>query len=735
MELILRAYAKNTTTLLGTLSHASDKKIRVHFNGPGEGSFSINRHDSQAAWCAPGNYVRAYVDSTGNPVFGFFLEDGGDELVSPEEEGGEDLTRHGRGGLAVLEDAIIDATGARYTTDGTWLWTDTTMGAIASDLIDDVQAAGFLPMLTYDFSSGADTNGASWDAFDGQYELPVGLDLLEAIQRLQSAGFIVRVSHDFVMSAYKTIGTDRSGSITFEAAVNIAEAAEREVRGSAAKSRMLVQGTTRNGTLKFVWATDSAVETALGRPKAGFVNYAASASDTVLGRVGAQAIRRLKKRFDGLSSLGVLEDTFVPFTDYFPGDTVTVTVPGEYASLHVPVTAIGITEVDNGQAYVALEFEDVAFEPLQLKDRTDPTQSPSSGGGGTGGGATPPGGGACDDCPPFTSEPDFASAVAGTLQNIANSSYHKQIVRVRGDTTTEFGAAGDTVTNFGTIAGSGLSEVYHPDFGSGQRGESETRMYFAHDAPGASNYARLRARVVTGAFYDLSGSPVAVDWRIAKGHLGAVGVTTDPTWDGSMGAELESGTLAENPPGGPVTHFIDIDTWIPVVVGRVAWVLAMGPQTFVNGSWFKLVGGPDAITVPRWPGIGAPAPAISTPESWAATDRWGLERGTSGPTDTSSFVVDDYWLQWYEVPMLTSSGSATPTSGQAVNGESAGIADGSTTTFSTAYPYMPGSLTAATVNSVDWLENIASQNPATGAVTFTYAPKAGSDILFTYRAA
>jgi hypothetical protein len=97
LELILRAYAKNTTTLLGTLTHASDKKIRVHFNGPGEGSFTINRHDSQAAWCAPGNYVRAYLNSTANPVFGFFLEDGGDELVSPDEEGGEDLTRHGRG--------------------------------------------------------------------------------------------------------------------------------------------------------------------------------------------------------------------------------------------------------------------------------------------------------------------------------------------------------------------------------------------------------------------------------------------------------------------------------------------------------------------------------------------------------------------------------------------------------------------------------------------------------------
>jgi hypothetical protein len=298
------------------------------------------------------------------------------------------------------------------------------MGAIAANLIDDAQAAGFLPMLTYDFSSGADTNGASWDVFDGQYELPVGLDLLEAIQRLQSAGFIVRVSHDFVMSAYKTIGTDRSGTITFQAAVNISEAAEREIRGSAAKSRMLVQGTTRNGTLKFVWATDSAVR----RPSAG-PRRASSTTPRQPPILSSAASARRRSVVSRSASTACLRwassktsSSRSPTT--FPGDTVTVTVAGEYASLHVPVTAIGIAEVENGQAYVALEFEDVAFEPLQLKDRTDPTQSPSSGGGG--GGALLPGRAATTARP----SPAKRSSACSAATTMAGSSFQTSTTRI-----------------------------------------------------------------------------------------------------------------------------------------------------------------------------------------------------------------------------------------------------------------------------------------------------------------
>jgi hypothetical protein len=685
LELILRAYAKNTTTLLGTLTHASDKKIRVHFNGPGEGSFTINRHDSQAAWCAPGNYVRAYLNSTANPVFGFFLEDGGDELVSPDEEGGEDLTRHGRGPAAVLEDAIIDATGARYTKEGTWVWTDSTMGAIAANLIDDAQAAGFLPMLTYDFSSGADTNGASWDVFDGQYELPVGLDLLEAIQRLQSAGFIVRVSHDFVMSAYKTIGTDRSGTITFQAAVNISEAAEREIRGSAAKSRMLVQGTTRNGTLKFVWATDSAVETALGRPKAGFVNYAASASDTVLGRVGAQAIRRLKKRFDGLSSLGVLEDEFVPFTDYFPGDTVTIIVPGEYASLHVPVTAIGITEVDNGQAYVALEFEDVAFEPLQLKDRTDPTQSPSSGGGG-GGADTGTG---CNDCPP----------VAGETLQCLFSGYDDGWFVVTDIDNTHSLTSTSLLMNGGT-SGPALS-VINPV------------------SPGQPYYNGLRQALTLNLAFTMS----EPDTSAGTHDLQIAGIGVAVQFDGAINAGANWEWDPAPPDLGPPRFF----TYLTLGASTSTKV-----ETGFDGSGSITLSVSSGGCTASFDGHSLSVAGIAIESATGYIQPGvGFEGGVGTIVHTTSAGLLDIRNSGTE-PWCT--GTPAVTSGQAVTNEPATSGDGTTTTFSTQHPYMPGSLFVK-VNGVNWTGDIATQDPTTGSFTFTHAPKAGADIVVDYRAA
>jgi hypothetical protein len=79
-------------------------------------------------------------------------------------------------------------------------------------------------------------------------------------------------------------------------------------------------------------------------------------------------------------------------------------------------------------------------------------------------------------------------------------------------------------------------------------------------------------------------------------------------------------------------------------------------------------------------------------------------------------------------------GTPAVTSGQAVTNEPAPSGDGTTTTFSTQHPYMPGSLFVK-VNGVNWTGDIASQDPTTGSFTFTHAPKAGADIVVDYRAA
>jgi hypothetical protein len=262
---------------------------------------------------------------------------------------------------------------------------------------------------------------------------------------------------------------------------------------------------------------------------------------------------------------------------------------------------------------------------------------------------------------------DFEHAVGGILQNIGNSSYHKQIKRIVGTTNEIFGPPGDTITDFGTLVGQHVQEGYRHPFGSytGARQGQEGRSFFAHDAPfyefgGAGglpfyNFARLRARLVPAAFFDLPSGAVAVDWVIGQGILGSIGANPDPDWDTSVGAPLASGTIAENEHGGPFTNFIDLDIWIPVTGGQAQWVVMFGGQPEVNGTIAHQTPA-DPLNepgiFPRNPDIGSSPGFDPAVDDWGALDSYGLQRGTTGPTDTSSFVIDDYWLQWYEVPLL-----------------------------------------------------------------------------------
>jgi hypothetical protein len=706
---IFRAYAKNTTTLLGTLSEAANKGIRVHYNGFGEGSFEINRHSSQASWAAAGNYIRVHIGNIfTDPVFGFFIGQGEDVTVSQDEEGGEVLTRGGPGALSYITRAIIDPTGgnARYS-EGIWRWTDSTMGEIAADLIDDAQARGALPRLTRDFSASTDSNGASWDTFDGTYDLNVGMQLDEAVGRLQSAGFIARMSHDFVLSAYKTIGTDRSGTITFEKGVNITADGQREIFASPAKSDMLVQGQTKQGTFKFVWATDSAVRTALGERIEGFTSYQSTASDTVLGRVGAQAIKRLKKRRDGLSQLGVLETTWVPFVHYFPGDTVNVNIPGEFDNVHAVVTAIGLKDDEAGNAEVALEFEDIAFEPLQLNDKTDPTQSPSSGGSG-GGGATVPDNGRCDDCPPYTpiadtTVPDLVLPLNAADTTPLTSGGWSAIIQTTQTGTTLLSWSGSITPERDAFYIKQFCGVGCCNYPSGSPTFTEQIMALTYGVGTDYNTATVHivARGTGSASHTQSAKMV-----VRKGNWGSGSPTATGTGLITIPIPLDSDGLTDTAGTDVVRDFsFSFANGIAQLIYMVDTSGVM-PGAQADGYDDCVVTG---ITEKNVPVIPEPDQEYSI---------------LLGAVNTSDLLNSTITFQRF----------LPPTSGQVLPSEHAAQGDGTTTTFTAAHPYMPGSL-SVTVNSVDWTNEITSSNPATGSFTLSHAPKPDSDIIVTYRAA
>jgi hypothetical protein len=372
-------------TSLGELTHASDKQIRLGHADAGSGTFTLNRHDAQAAICTPGNLVKVKLDS-GSYVHAFWLDEGADTVVSPDEEGGETYTRSGRGALAYLERARVYPS-ATMDTSGNRPWRGT-YGQIMAGLILEAQARGALPDLTYDFTATLDSKGTAWAALSGAFLTPVGRSYFEVATDLQSAGVIFRMDPDLTLHAYVAFGTDHTGTISFRRGVNIRETSEREVHSSQAISRVVVQGTTAAGTLLFREVTgtgaNSGVEAAIGR-REGFLQYEGTADTTMLDAVGQQAITASRYNLEGPTTIGVTigdgtqaaQGHYVPLSDYEPGDSVKLTVSGEWSNKTIQIGAVTLNETEAGATDPTIEFSENVSVPLRV-----PGNNPGGGGGG-----------------------------------------------------------------------------------------------------------------------------------------------------------------------------------------------------------------------------------------------------------------------------------------------------------------------------------------------------------------
>lgn len=392
---------------LGELTQAYDKTFRAVDNAMGSGQFSINRHDSQASWCAVDNLVRvrrvaggpfAYDDA--RYIGAFWIEGGTDVLVSPDEEGGEDITRGGRTAEACLRWAILypdafDSNNDKFATKsrntGNWRIPNRTGGEVLAIFIRDLndRSPDPLPFISRDFNVTTDSNGDDWSDVDTDWDIPVGTNGLDLLGSLVSGDLWYRMGADFVIHAYESDpGANLSGSITIEKAVDLAEAAEREIHARETISRALVKGTPESGKLKFREVINSTVESAVGR-REGFVEFERTPTNAKLDKAGRKFIAKQKKRHDGPTSAGVLEHAgSVAFDDYQVGDTVALLIPGEFSSTPVKVFAIQLDEREGGDSDVTLEFEESPFDP-------GTNDGAKEFGDGTSAGKT------CGDCPPI----------------------------------------------------------------------------------------------------------------------------------------------------------------------------------------------------------------------------------------------------------------------------------------------------------------------------------------------
>ena len=240
----------NAVEFTGLLS----KELRVELNGTGYVHFSISRGDPQAteANLARGNLIQVTIPEIHSGVlFEAFLESGDFDLLSSDEEGGEELRFAGPGTLAVLKRSVIayeeylDGTGQWKPNKGRVVFADgVTEGHIVNKLIREAQAAGRpsdpIPMVTKTFDSDDDSNGNPWndEALEGSWKVPMGANLYDEVIRLVRAGLLsVEMAPDFELNLYRARGYTRTGSsfgagvVRFVAGVNIADELVRGMAG------------------------------------------------------------------------------------------------------------------------------------------------------------------------------------------------------------------------------------------------------------------------------------------------------------------------------------------------------------------------------------------------------------------------------------------------------------------------------------------------------------------------
>lgn len=371
-------------TSLGELTDAFDKNIRKAHNAIGHGQFTINRHSSQFDWCEPDNLIRVRLESGGpfDPddsryVYAFIIEEGEDELISTDEEGGEDVVRQGRDAVPVilkraiiwpthshadneiyweraLRDGVVRFTAANFAQGGR------SVGSVLRTFIRDAEARSPSPLegMDDDFSYGLDSSGDSWTETDTDWEFPVGLNYLELLGNLTSSGLHWDSTAALILRAWDTDqGVDRSATITFAKADDISWIAKRSIAAREAVSDVVVKGSSTNDQLKYRTITDSGMRTELDGRREAFVEYQSTPTNARLDLAGQRYIDAAADARDGPTSLTAPEAEGVEaFTDYFAGDTVTVDIPGVWDELPTRISAIALQDIENGEFDPTLEF-------------------------------------------------------------------------------------------------------------------------------------------------------------------------------------------------------------------------------------------------------------------------------------------------------------------------------------------------------------------------------------------
>jgi len=216
-------------------------------------------------------------------------------------------------------------------------------GLILGTLMDQAKARGALPLVTRDFTSTTDSNGAAWVNTISSFNLAPGTIIQQAVDKLVELGMVeYEITAARVWRAFNagTRGRDTTLSsvpLTFQQATNLAQHSRRESAEDAATAVLAI-----GGEGFYEWANSATGQAELGwRFESG---YSAGQISTEAG-VQAAAETRLEIARHGVAEYdAAIEFTLgnpLPLIDYGIGDWAYVTAGNTRRKLRI--AQLGVT--------------------------------------------------------------------------------------------------------------------------------------------------------------------------------------------------------------------------------------------------------------------------------------------------------------------------------------------------------------------------------------------------------
>lgn len=340
-----------TGELIGTLDDTQLKsaELRPALFQLGAITFSVSRHQSEAtlAMLKKGNLVTYRlpgVDDSENPMpFGFVLRDDAADLISRQEQGGEDLTLQGPGMMAVIANATLDeetwapappASTERGSSQmpGQWFWRFQPYGAIYTRTIEEGQNQPGEPLglVDIDFDRDDDSDGDPWEEIQLDYMVDTGTNVLELGDRLSmTGGFYPMMVPDLTggdlvleLSAYQVIGEDLSATIRFAKGENVLTDVQRKQQATRI-THLLIQDA--DGVFHPVYETANPYDQAVWQ----VLKIDETNDPDTLQKIATTALNASESQAEEFTLEHAPE--LIPLIDYQLGDLVTLhTGDGEH---------------------------------------------------------------------------------------------------------------------------------------------------------------------------------------------------------------------------------------------------------------------------------------------------------------------------------------------------------------------------------------------------------------------